>query len=53
MHSYVILVSMASGSYDEEGSSPFVCFLDQSPFGWGTLSKRGAKFMLIEKPQQL
>lgn len=52
MNSYVVLVSIASGSYEEEDSSPFVCFLDQSPFGWGTLSKRGAKFMLIEKPQQ-
>ena len=40
MNSYVILVSIASGSNEEEGSSPFVCFLDQSPFGWGTLTKK-------------
>lgn len=51
LHSYIILISIASVSYEEEDGSPFVCLLEQSPFGWETLSKKRAKFMLVEKPQ--
>ena len=53
---YITLVSVASESYDDKNDktiteqSIYLC--DNCPYGWGTLVKSGAKYMVIEKPQK-
>lgn len=53
---YITLVSVASESYDDKNDKTII---EQSiylrgncPYGWGTLVKSGAKYMVIEKPEK-
>ena len=53
---YITLVCVTSESYDDENDktiteqSIYLC--DNCPYGWGTLVKSGAKYMVIDKPQK-
>ena len=54
---YITLVSVASESYDDKNdktiTEQFIYLRDNYPYGWGTLVKCGAKYMVIEKPKYL
>lgn len=54
---YITLVSVASESYDDKNdktiTEQFIYLRDNCPYGWGTLIKSGAKYMVIEKPKYL
>ena len=51
---YITLVSVASESYDDKNdktiTEQFIYLRDNCPYGWGTLVKCGAKYMVIKKP---
>ena len=53
---YVTLVCYTSESYDDENDETitvqFLYLHDDCPYGWDTLTKCGAKYMVIEKPQK-
>ena len=53
---YITLVSVASESYDDKNdktiTEQFIYLRDNCPYGWGTLVKCGAKYMVIEKPKK-
>ena len=53
---YITLVSVASESYDDKNdktiTEQFIYLRDNCPYGWGTLVKCGAKYMVIEKPMK-
>ena len=53
---YITLVSVASESYDDKNdktiTEQFIYLRDNCPYGWGTLVKSGAKYMVIEKPEK-
>ena len=53
---YVTLVCVTSESYDDENdktiSEQSIYLHDNCPYGWGTLVKSGAKYMVIEKPKK-
>ena len=50
---YITLVSVASESYDDKNDKTItkqsIYLQDNCPYGWGTLVKSGAKYMVIEK----
>ena len=52
---YVTLVCYSSESYDEENDETIteqsIYLRDNCPYGWDTLAKCGAKYMVIEKPE--
>ena len=52
---YITLVSVASESYDDKNDKTItkqsIYLQDNCPYGWGTLVKSGAKYMVIEKPE--
>ena len=54
---YITLVSVTSESYDDKNNKTitkqFIYLRDNCPYGWGTLVKSGAKYMVIEKPKYL
>lgn len=54
---YITLVSVTSESYDDKNdktiTEQFIYLRDNCPYGWGTLVKSGAKYMVIEKPKYL
>ena len=54
---YITLVSVASESYDDKNDETIteqsIYLQDNCPYGWGTLVKSGAKYMVIEKPKYL
>ena len=51
---YVTLVCYTSESYDDENDETitvqFLYLHDDCPYGWDTLAKCGAKYMVIERP---
>ncbi len=53
---YITLVSVASESYDDKNdktiTEQFIYLRDNCPYGWSTLVKSGAKYMVIEKPEK-
>ena len=53
---YVTLVCYSSESYDDENnetiSVQFLYLHDDCPYGWDTLAKCGAKYMVIERPKK-
>ena len=53
---YVTLVCITSESYDDKNdntiSEKSVYLRDNCPYGWGTLVKSDAKYMVIEKPKK-
>lgn len=53
---YITLVCVASESYDDKNdktiTEQFIYLRDNCPYGWGTLVKCGAKYMVIEKPKK-
>ena len=53
---YVTLVCYSSESHDDENNETitvqFLYLHDDCPYGWDTLAKCGAKYMVIEKPQK-
>ena len=53
---YITLVSVVSESYDDKNDKTIteqsIYLRDNCPYGWGTLVKSGAKYMVIEKPQK-
>lgn len=53
---YVTLVCYSSESHDDENNEnitvQFLYLHDDCPYGWDTLAKCGAKYMVIEKPQK-
>ena len=53
---YITLVSVASESYDDKNDKTIteqsIYLRDNCPYGWGTLVKCGAKYMVIEKPKK-
>ncbi len=53
---YITLVCVASQSYDDKNdktiTEQFIYLRDNCPYGWGTLVKCGAKYMVIEKPKK-
>ena len=53
---YITLVSVASESYDDKNDKTIteqsIYLRDNCPYGWGTLVKSGAKYMVIEKPEK-
>ena len=52
---YITLVSVVSESYDDNDKTiteQSIYLRDNCPYGWGTLVKSGAKYMVIEKPQK-
>ena len=53
---YITLVSVASESYDDKNdktiTEQFIYLRDNCPYGWGTLVKSGAKYMVIERPKK-
>ena len=53
---YATLVCVTSESYDDENDKTItkqsIYLRDNCPYGWGTLVKSGAKFMVIEKPKK-
>lgn len=52
---YITLVSVTSESYDDKNNKTItkqsIYLQDNCPYGWGTLVKSGAKYMVIEKPE--
>ena len=52
---YITLVSVTSESYDDKNdktiTEQYIYLQDNCPYGWGTLVKSGAKYMVIEKPE--
>lgn len=52
---YITLVSVTSESYDDKNDKNIteqsIYLQDNCPYGWGTLVKSGAKYMVIEKPE--
>lgn len=54
---YITFVSVASESYDDKNDKTIteqsIYLRDNCPYGWGTLVKSGAKYMVIEKPKYL
>lgn len=52
---YVTLVSYSSESHDDENNAnitvQFLYLHDDCPYGWDTLAKCGAKYMVIERPK--
>lgn len=52
---YITLVSVASESYDDKNDKTItkqsIYLQDNCPYGWNTLVKSGAKYMVIEKPE--
>ena len=54
---YVTLVCYSSESHDDENNEnitvQFLYLHDDCPYGWDTLAKCGAKYMVIEKPKNL
>ena len=52
---YITLVSVTSESYDDKNDKTItkqsIYLRDNCPYGWGTLVKSGAKYMVIEKPE--
>ena len=53
---YVTLVCYSSESYDDEKDETIteqsIYLRDNCPYGWGTLVKSGAKYMVIERPKK-
>ena len=53
---YVTLVCYTSESYDDENDETitvqFLYLHDDCPYGWDTLAKCGAKYMVIERPKK-
>ena len=53
---YATLVCARIDSYDDENDKTIteqsIYLRDNCPYGWGTLVKRGAKYMVIEKPKK-
>ena len=53
---YVTLVCYSSESHDDENNEnitvQFLYLHDDCPYGWDTLAKCGAKYMVIEKPKK-
>ena len=53
---YVTLVCYTSESYDDENDETitvqFLDLHDDCPYGWDTLAKCGAKYMVIERPKK-
>jgi len=53
---YITLVSVTSESYDDKNDKTIteqsIYLRDNCPYGWGTLAKCGAKYMVIEKPKK-
>lgn len=53
---YITLVSVVSESYDDKNDKTIteqsIYLQDNCPYGWGTLVKSGAKYMVIEKPKK-
>lgn len=53
---YITLVCVTSESYDEKNdkiiTDQSIYLRDNCPYGWDTLVKSGAKFMVIEKPKK-
>ena len=53
---YITLVSVASESYDDKNdktiTEQFIYLRDNCPYGWDTLAKCGAKYMVIERPKK-
>ena len=53
---YVTLVCYSSESHDDENDETitvqFLYLHDDCPYGWDTLVKSGAKYMVIEKPKK-
>ena len=54
---YVTLVCYSFESYDDKNDATItgqsVYLRDNCPYGWGTLVKSGARYMVIEKPKHL
>ena len=52
---YVTLVCYSSESHDDENNenitAQFLYLHDDCPYGWDTLAKCGAKYMVIERPK--
>ena len=52
---YITLVSVTSESYDDKNDKTIteqsIYLQDNCPYGWGTLVKSGAKYMVVEKPE--
>ena len=52
---YITLVCVTSESYDDKNDKTIteqsIYLRDNCPYGWGTLVKSGAKYMVIEKPE--
>ena len=53
---YITLVCVASESYDDKNDKTIteqsIYLRDNCPYGWGTLVKSGARYMVIEKPKK-
>lgn len=53
---YITLVSVASESYDDKNDKTIteqsIYLRNNCPYGWGTLVKSGAKYMVIERPKK-
>lgn len=53
---YITLVSVVSESYDDKNDKTIteqsIYLQDNCSYGWGTLVKSGAKYMVIEKPKK-
>ena len=53
---YITLVCVTSESYDDKNDKTIteqsIYLRDNCPYGWGTLVKSGAKYMVIDKPQK-
>lgn len=53
---YATIVCISIDSYDDKNdkniTEQFVFLHDNCPYGWGTLVKSGAKYMVIEKPNK-
>ena len=54
---YITLVSVTSEAYNDKNDKTItkqsIYLQDNCPYGWGTLVKSGAKYMVIEKPKYL
>lgn len=53
---YITLVSVTSESYDDKNNKTItkqsIYLRDNCPYGWDTLVKSGARYMVIEKPKK-
>ena len=53
---YITLVSVTSESYDDKNDKTItkqsIYLRDNCPYGWDTLVKSGARYMVIEKPKK-